>query len=173
MAIYISESGFITLTLSAIETSTEYEACGILLGYKVKHKRKTIYYVENVIPYQIAKRAPDSIRPIRRKRIRKIFPKYMKYKIIGEFHTHPEGSVSLSKPDKDFIRSSNYQLEVVVAIRLSNETHRWSYKRKILSGSIDKYLIEIAGWKVCDKKIIEQIIRCPFAVGFDYSEPFE
>ncbi len=175
MAIYISESGFITLTLSAIETSTKFEASGILLGYEVKHNRVPTYYVENVIPYQIAERTSDSIivHSSRRKRVRKVFPNYMKYKIIGEFHTHPESSVKLSDDDKEYIRSSGYQLEIVVAIQQSEDTYPWDYKKMKLSGSIDKYFIEIAGWRVKDKKIFKQRIRCPFAVGFAYSKPIK
>jgi hypothetical protein len=95
----------------------------------------------------------------------------MKYKIIGEFHTHPDDCTDLSEADEDFIRSSKYQLEIVVAIRQSNETRPWGYKGGILSGSIDKYLIEIAGWRVGDRRTVKQKLRCPFAVGFDYSEP--
>lgn len=174
MAIYISENGFIALTLSAIETSIKYEATGILLGYEVKRKDRITYYVENVIPYQIAERTSESVSvyPGRRNRVRRVFPNYMKYKIIGEFHTHPEGNIALSPADKEFIRSSDYKLEIVVAIEIANKTHAWNYKNKILSGSIDKYLIKIAGWRVENEKIVPQIIRCPFAVGFDYAKPF-
>ena len=174
MAIYISENGFIALTLSAIETSIKYEATGILLGYEVNRRGGITYYVENVIPYQIAKRTSDSVsvHSFRRNRIRKVFPNYMKYKIIGEFHTHPQGNIDLSSEDKKFIRSSNYKLEIVVTIKKKNKNITWGYKNKTLSGSIDKYLMKIAGWRVGNKKIFKQIIRCPFAVGFDYSKPF-
>lgn len=173
MAIYISENGFIALTLSAIETSIKYEAAGILLGYEVRWKDRTVYYVENVIPYQLAERTADSVHPLTSKRMRRVFPNYMKYKIIGEFHTHPEAGVELTPEDKEFIRSSNYKLEIVVAIELSNERHTWGYKEKILSGSIDKYLIKIAGWRVENQKVVKQITRCPYAVGFDYLKPFD
>ncbi|MBI4378773.1 MAG: hypothetical protein HY578_06735 [Nitrospinae bacterium] len=177
MAIYISENGFIALTLSAIETSIKYEATGILLGYEVKRKDVINYYVENIIPYQIAERTSESVSvlPVRRNRIRRVFPNYMKYKIIGEFHTHPEGNIYLSPGDKKFIRSSGYELEIVVAIKIGNKTRRawdYNYKTKILSGSIDRYLIKIAGWRVENEKIVRQIITCPFAVGFDYLKPF-
>ena len=76
MPIYISEDAFITLTLSAIETSTNYEATGLLLG----NKSKNLYYVQNVIPYQIAKRTSDSVyvSPAKQKRIRRVFKNYIK-----------------------------------------------------------------------------------------------
>lgn len=97
----------------------------------------------------------------------------MKYQIIGEFHTHPEGDISLSDEDKAFIKSSDYQLEIVVAIEKNDSNNSWSYGEGVLSGSIEKYFISIAGWKVDRAKITKQTIRCPYAVGFDFSEPIE
>ena len=89
--------------LAAIETSTKYEASGILLGYDVFHKRKHTYFMESVIPYQIAERAEDSIyvAPHRKKRIRRVFHHYMKYKIIGEFH----GNYYFARHDVPFIKA--------------------------------------------------------------------
>jgi len=169
MAVYISENGFVTLTLCAIETSTKYEASGILLGYEAKGT----YYVENVIPYQIAERSSDSVyvHPARQKRIRRVFKNYMKYKIIGEFHTHPDGAADLSDDDNGLIRSSGYELEIVVAVNLNNSKNTWAYKKGFLSGSIDKYNLVIAAWKVGRNKMMKQSLRCPFAVGFDYLMP--
>lgn len=171
MAIYLSETGFITLTLSAIETSIKYESSGYLLGYKVG---KT-FFVENVIPYQIARRTPDSIdvHPLKRRRIQKVFKNYMKYRIIGEFHTHPEGGIKLSMDDKEYIRDNNYELEIVVAITKGDGESPWDYAKGVLSGSIDKYFIQIAGWRVYPKKVVKQTLQCPFAVGFDFSKPIE
>lgn len=169
MAVYISENGFITLTLCAIETSIKYEASGILLGYQAKGT----YYVENVIPYQIAERSSDSVyvHPARQRRIRRVFENYMKYKIIGEFHTHPDGVAELSDDDNGVIRSSDYKLEIVVAVNLNNSKNNskntWAYKKGFLSGSIDKYELVIAAWKVGRDKMIKQLLTCPFAVGFD------
>lgn len=165
MPIYISEDAFITLTLSAIETSINYEATGLLLGHKTGNK----YYLQNAIPYQIAQqRTSDSVSvsPAKQRRIRRVFKNYMKYKIIGEFHTHPEGSVKLSKDDKAIIKDSDYELEIVVAIKKKKSTSAWQYKKGILSGSIDKYYIKIGCWRVRRKKITKLSIRCPFAVGF-------
>lgn len=164
MPIYISEDAFITLTLSAIETSTNYEASGLLFG----HKTGNTYYIQNAIPYQIAKRTPDSVSvsPAKQRRMRRVFKNYMKYRIIGEFHTHPERSVKLSKDDKEIIRGSGYELEIVVAITKKELDSLWHYKKGVLSGSIDKYFIEICCWRVRKEKIIRLSIRCPFAVGF-------
>lgn len=166
MPIYISEDAFITLTLSAIETSTSYEATGLLLG----HKSGSNYYIQNAIPYQLAKRTSDSVyvSPAKQKRIRRVFKNYKKYKIVGEFHTHPDGSINLSQDDKEIIKESNYELEIVVAINRDAHKSPWHYDKKVLSGTIDKYRIEIGCWKVKDKKTTQLIIRCPFAVGFDY-----
>ncbi len=164
MPIYITEDAFITLTLSAIETSIKYEATGLLFG----HKTGDTYYLQNAIPYQIAKRTSDSvcISPAKQRRIRRVFKNYMKYKIIGEFHTHPEGSVKLSEADKAVIRNSDYELEIVVAITKGELNNPWQYKKGILSGSIDKYYIEIGCWRVREKTITKLSLRCPFAVGF-------
>jgi proteasome lid subunit RPN8/RPN11 len=164
MPIYISEDAFITLTLSAIETSIKYEATGLLLG----HKSGDTYYVQNTIPYQLAERTSDSVYITRskQKRIRRVFNNYMKYRIIGEFHTHPNGSIKLSEGDKEFIRNRNYNLEVVVAIRKVNINSPWNYKKSVLSGSIDKYFIEIGCWRVKEQKVTKLKIRCPFAFGF-------
>ena len=169
MPIYISEDAFISLTLSAMETSIQYEATGLLLGYESENH----YFVENAIPYQLAERTSDSayISPIKQSRIRRIFKNYMKYRIIGEFHTHPEGTIKLSAADKQFIRERDYQLEVVVAITKSEITNQWDYKNGLLSGSIDKYFIEIGCWTVKNRRVTKLRIRCPFAVGFDFSEP--
>jgi hypothetical protein len=57
MPIYISENAFITLTLSAIETSTRYESTGLLLG----HQSKDMFYVEEVIPYQLLNSVANSL----------------------------------------------------------------------------------------------------------------
>ncbi len=171
MAIYIGENAFITLTLSAIETSIKYEASGILMGYEASD----VYYIESVIPYQVAERTDSSIHvdPRKRERIRRVFNTYMKYQIIGEFHTHPEGDIELSEEDKKVIRSSDYELEIVVAIEKTNSSCPWDYEKGVLSGSIDKYLVKIAGWKVGKQRITKQTIRCPYAVGFDFSKPLK
>jgi proteasome lid subunit RPN8/RPN11 len=169
MPIYISEDAFITLSLSAIETSTLYEASGLLLGYK----SGSSYFVQNAIPYQIAKRTKNSVSVshIKQKRIRRVFKNYMKYLIIGEFHTHPDGSYELSDEDIEFIRDREYQLEIVVAICKDDSDSPWHYDKGILSGSIDKYFIEIGCWRVKKKDVNKLSIRCPFAVGFDFSKP--
>jgi len=169
MPIYISEDAFITLTLSAIETSTKYEATGLLLG----HKSEGTYYVQNAIPYQLAERTPNSVfvSHAKQRRIRRVFKNFMKYQIIGEFHTHPDGSIKLSKADKEVMKESNYELEVVVAINRDDLKNSWHYDKGVLSGSIDKYNIEIGCWKVRDKKTTKLSIRCPFAVGFDFVKP--
>ena len=171
MPIYISEDAFITLTLSAIETSIKYEATGLLLG----HKSGDTYYVQNAIPYQLAERTSNSVYITRskQKRIRRVFKNYMKYKIIGEFHTHPDGSIELSQGDKEFIRDRNYELEVVVAIEKDEMNSPWHYEKGVLSGSIDKYFIEIGCWRVREKKVTKLSIRCPFAVGFDFVNPIK
>ncbi len=169
MPIYISENGFITLTLSAIETSINYEASGLLLGYE----SGDTYYVETVIPYQLAQRTARSVSvsPRKRQRMRRVFKNYMKCKIIGEFHTHPHGDVALSHSDKKAIRTGGYELEIVVAIKKTVVARRWHYERGILSGTIDKYDIEIASWRLGGARQTKLSIRCPFAVGFDVSEP--
>lgn len=163
MSIYISEDAFIALTLSAIETSIKYEATGLLLGYKSDSN----YFVENAIPYQIAERTSDSVyvTPAKQRRIRRVFKNYMKYRIVGEFHTHPDGSINLSEADKKVVRESDYKLEIVVAITKDNMNSRWRCEKRVLSGSIDKYYIEIGCWRVRKKGVIKLNIRCPFAVG--------
>ena len=112
MNLYISENAFIALTLSAIETYVYREATGVLLGYK---KGDDAYYVEAVVPFQWVKRTKDSakIAPQRRKRVYDVLTDYMKYEIIGEFHTHPRGEAKLSKNDKEYIRENNYKIELV------------------------------------------------------------
>lgn len=169
MPIYISEDAFISLTLSAIETSTLYEASGLLLGYK----SGSTYFVQNAIPYQIAKRTKKSvsISHVKQRRIRRVFKNYMKYRIIGEFHTHPDGSFELSDGDIEFIRDRDYQLEIIVAISRDESTSSWHYDEGVLSGSIDKYFIEMGCWRVKEEKVNKLSIRCPFAVGFDFNKP--
>ena len=82
MPIYISEDAFITLTLSAIETSVKYESAGLLLGYKADK----VFYVQNVIPYQLAERSSDSVYVPRARasRLRRVFKNYLKYKETSE-----------------------------------------------------------------------------------------
>ncbi|MFA7420738.1 MAG: hypothetical protein WCZ90_13720 [Melioribacteraceae bacterium] len=171
MPIYISEDAFITLTLSAIETSTKYEASGLLLGYI----SGDIFYIQNTIPYQIAERKSDSVSVPRakKKRMERVFDNYMKYRIIGEFHTHPEGNIELSESDKEFIRDRNYNLEIVVSIRKDECKSPWHYEKGVLSGSIDKYFIEIGCWRVKEQRVSKLTIRCPFAVGFDFVPPLK
>jgi proteasome lid subunit RPN8/RPN11 len=171
MPIYISEDAFITLTLSAIETSTNYEASGLLLGYK----SEGMYYVQNTIPYQLAERSVNSVSVSKSKqsRIQRVFGNYMRYKIIGEFHTHSDGSTNLSEGDIDYIRSRGYNLEIVIAIRKDDLNNPWSYEKGVLSGSIDKYFIEICCWRVERNKTVKLKLRCPFAVGFDFVPPIK
>ena len=138
------------------------------------HKSKDTYYVESVIPYQIAERTPDSasVPKAKQKRIRRVFKNYMRYRIIGEFHTHPDGSIKLSGHDKRVIKSSGYELEIVVAINKEGLSQPWDYRDGVLSGSIDKYDIEIACWRVRSRRAIKLTLRCPFATGFDFLKPF-
>jgi len=169
MSIYISENAFISLTLSAIETSIVCEANGILLGYIVKNRNKNRYFIENAIPYQLADRTETSSKILekRRKRLYRVFLNYTKYDIIGEYHTHPNGTTQLSNADKEFIKTSGYNLEIVISITKDGNTKidNWRYKNNTLLGNIDKYNIQIAGWQVTNV-LVKHIIRCPYAVGF-------
>lgn len=167
MSIYIGDDAFIALTLSAIETSIKYEATGILLGYRSGRD----YYIANAVPYQLAERTSESVYvpPRRQKRIRRIFKNYLKYEIVGEFHTHPDGIAELSRADRKVIRSSGHQLEIVIAISKNDSDSPWHYEKGVLSGSIDKYELEIACWKVKDKRTTKLTVQCPYAVGFDFT----
>ena len=63
-------------------------------------------------------------------------------------------------------------MEIVVAINIKKDQRKraWNNDKGVLSGSIDKYFIEIGCWKIRDKKTTKLNIRCPFAVGFDFKK---
>ncbi len=169
MNIYISENAFMILTLSAVETSVTRECAGLLFGYQTPEK----YFLELATPFQLANRKYDTIyiNPMRKHKLYRMIDNYLKYQFVGEYHSHPEGVPHPSEDDIKYIIREQYPIEIIMSIREDKEFKPWTIRRNILSGSLDRYFIEMASFQLVGKGKNQNVkilnIECPYALGFE------
>lgn len=170
---FIYEPAFIHMVVSSVEVYPK-ECLGVLLGYRawnsVDKIRRAI--IEQAISFQTAERSRNSVEVKEKHEFR---CKDMLYKLcslesIGDFHSHPDASTSLSPADKRSMDCGN--VEIVVATSRKKKTTPWRYDtaKKELSGVFGDYRFNIAAYSCFKSKNhkvgFEKIhLICPFALG--------
>jgi len=170
---FIYETPFTIMLVSAVEVFPK-ECLGLLLGYRawdsIDKTRRAI--VEQVVAYQSAERGRSKVE-VREKpefRCKDMFYKLSSLEPLGNFHSHPNMTTSLSKADRNSMEVGD--IEIIVAISKKRKTTPWryDYNRKELSGVFGDFRFDVA---VCScfkskngsKKFRKIDLQCPFALG--------
>jgi proteasome lid subunit RPN8/RPN11 len=173
------------MVVSSVEVYPK-ECLGVLLGYRAWHSldktRRAI--IEHAISYQTAERTRNTVEVKEKHELR---CKDMLYRLcslesIGDFHSHPDTTTSLTPADKKSMEAGN--VEIVVATSEKKRTTPWRYNlsKKELSGVFGNYRFDVAAYscfKLKNREVnFEKIhLICPFALGvgskfIDTSDPF-
>ena len=170
MKVYISETAFINIILSAIEVYRK-ECLGVLLGHKVGSNK---YVVEYAVPYQSADRkyAEVRLKTMREERLRKNL-KFLTYiSEIGDFHSHCNATTELSDTDiKDMDLNKN-NIYMILSVCDQKKRIPWqSLKEGDISGSIGRdFSVRLTCYYIDRKKNkpTKAKIICPYALSFEY-----
>ncbi len=170
MKVYISETAFVNIILSAIEVYRK-ECLGILLGHKVGSNK---YIVEYAVPYQSADRRYTEVRlkTMREQRLKKNL-KFLTYiSEIGDFHSHCNGTIELSNTDIEDMEGSKNNISIIVSVTNQKKRIPWqSLKDGDISGNIgNDFSVRLSCYYIDRKKnkpSKAQLI-CPYALSFKY-----
>jgi proteasome lid subunit RPN8/RPN11 len=189
--IIITKPCFFTIAASCVEVYNK-ETAGFLLGSLGRGRRAVT--LEAAYPLQTARRKPTEVRPgnVRAYKRAEAAIYSVDYRLVGEYHSHPEGSPALSRADLSYIQARDRLLrsrgvltgrrrflELVVAVRrqeyVSPRTRGWlvrSYASKVsarlaINGggyrlTFGAYWLETAG---PEARPIETEIRLPWWSG--------
>lgn len=158
----ITEKTLIEIITSSVEIYKK-EAFGILLGEK--HKKHYMAY--DAISFLSAKRSYESIKvpTIRVNRVNYTLSHLTKFRVIGDFHSHPEGPDKLSGLDKKDIRNSGLGLSILIVVtKIKKKVHNWKIEDNNIVGFIgNKYHIKIMAFEYNKKedKLTHIKIVCP------------
>ncbi|MEW6686662.1 MAG: Mov34/MPN/PAD-1 family protein [Candidatus Edwardsbacteria bacterium] len=168
MQVYISESAFWGLLVSAIEVYKK-ECYGILLG----HCDQNMFIVDHAVACQKAERHSTWVKA-REKSYQKIvhfFENLPNLYIIGDFHSHPTTEAYLS--EDDVASMSLKEIYILIEIRDKAKDKWWSYNEDgTISGTTDSWFIKLVAYYIdpeTERPKIADLV-CPFAIGFDIKE---
>lgn len=159
----LSRQAFIDMITNAVEVYKK-ESFGILIG--VRHKKH--YFVSDVIAYQMATNEYETVdvTTFRVNRINFALSHLTNQKVIGDFHSHPEGPDRLSATDVADLFKGTPTLTCLVSIYKSRKCEQWKRNPdNSISGSIGgKFFIRIAAFEVVHKKsqLRRLKIVCPY-----------
>ena len=168
MRVYLSETAFIDLLLSAAEVYKR-ESLGILLGYKPEGR----FIIEHAFSFQTARRKHKGVtfQHKNHKKIEPILEKFDRLQIIGDFHSHTQFGVTKGLPipsDEDIKEMKDGQVYLIVAINNNEKTLNWGENRDgTISGSVGEFFFKIAAYFLGGASGIKRArIHCPFPPGF-------
>ena len=170
----ITEKTLVEIIASSVEIYKK-EAFGILLGEK--HKKHYMAY--DAISFLSAKRSYGfvNVPTIRANRVNYTLSYLTKFKIIGDFHSHPEGPDKLSGLDKSDIRNSGLGLSVLIIVtKAKKKSHNWKIEDNNIIGFIgNKYHIKIMAFEYDKKedKLFHLKIVCPSLKKLNKLQPIK
>jgi len=137
----INRASFTTMVTSAIEVYPQ-ECLGVIFGRKTGHT----FVVEYAFAYQTAKRGKTVVDIDRRikKRIEEVLQKFIRFKKIGDFHSHTTNTgTRLSSIDrKDF--SGNDDIGIVVHV--AKRRRKSKCHVKALTGVMGNFVFDMAAY---------------------------
>lgn len=179
MKVYLSESTFLGLLLSAAEVYKK-ECLGYLLGYRLEDR----FIVEHAFSLQTASRRLKGVilGDKNQKKIEEVLERFDKLQIIGDFHSHTQfgETKGLPIPSEDDIKTmKSGNIYLIVAVNDIDKVYSWSENRDgTISGSVGRLFFKIAAYYLAKKKkgspeesspegtVKRAKIYCPFPPGF-------
>lgn len=163
-SVVIEEPAFISMVAAAIEVYNK-ETCGVLLG----KKRKQSYIVKHTVTYQIAERKKSAVTLDSEYEERVNRANYLlgSHRPIGDYHSHIDGPMHLSKCDKKDLQSSGEGLSLLLVIKKTKKQRRWGYdsKNRRLVGSVgDEFSVSIMAYYYdhIRRRIFKIPLRCTY-----------
>ena len=157
----LSEDAFISLVTSCVEVYKK-ESFGLLLG--IMHRKH--YMVIDTINYQSAKRGyvEVSVTPNKVKRMNYVLKRVTDLRVIGDFHSHPDGPEYLSDTDYDEIAKSGTPLSVLVVVKKTRKHGKWEVHKDLsVSGTIgNRFFVKILAFEFDGREIYPIKIVCPY-----------
>lgn len=159
----IQELAFSEMIIASLEVYKK-ECFGLLLGEVHKHH----YLVTDTYYFQDAKRSYDGVdvNQIRMNRVDKLLNFLSTDKVIGDFHSHPNGPMVLSGFDKYEVLHGETSLAMLVGIWPMKKEQPWKvHDDYSISGTIaGRYFVRIRAFEA-DKKAnriyhIRIVCRC-------------
>lgn len=168
MRVYLSETAFVDLLLSAAEVYKR-ESLGILLGYKPEGR----FIIEHAFSFQTARRKHKGVIFAHKnhKKIEPILDKFDRLQIVGDFHSHTQFGEAKGLPipsDEDIKEMKEGQVYLIIAINNNEKTLNWGENRDgTISGSAGEFFFKIAAYFRSGSSTIKRArIHCPFPPGF-------
>ena len=122
--------------------------------------------VIDTINYQSAKRGyvEVSVTPNKVKRMNYVLKRVTDLRVIGDFHSHPDGPEYLSDTDYDEIARSGTPLSVLVVVKKTRKHRRWKVHKDLsVSGNIgSKFFVKIMAFEFDGREIYPIKIVCPY-----------
>ena len=146
MRAVLSRSVMISTILSALEVYKK-ETYGILLG----RKRNGAIMLDQAATFQTAVRDYEyvSLDKARENRINNTLRYISGMKVVGDFHSHPDGPDKLSKHDmKELHKGGKDDVSLLLFVKKSPTKQKWKYdvSRRRISGTAGGYFIGISVW---------------------------
>ncbi len=160
----IQEPALVALLTAAMEVYPK-ETFGLVFGSRFKKK----FIIKNALTYQNATRKKNetSIWPAQERKVRYVLNEVSGYSIIGDFHSHPEDTCSLSKHDKKDMIEDGEHFAILISVFEWDEKVKWHYdkKEKFIEGTIHSgdFLINIkAYYREPGTRVIRKLrLDCP------------
>ncbi len=168
MDIFLEESALLGLLVASAEVYKK-ECYGVLLGYRLNDR----FIVSGSIAYQSADRKPSEVylRPHRRRVVESVLKNIPKYRVLGEFHSHPmfadrRATIRLGPMDAEDMAGEDVQ--ILVAINDKSRNQKWIAKADgSISGTFGNHHFNIGAYYyrggVKKRKPILGRLCCPFA----------
>jgi len=166
----ISEPAFVALVSAALE-AYDKETLGAIMG--TVYKKKIL--IKHAVAYQCAIRKLEevSIWPAKEKKIRDAINALTGYKILGDFHSHPDWTCVLSKHDKADMIENGTRISVLISVgQADGNKIPWGYDKdeKFLYGTLrGDFLLNIRVYarELNSKRIYKVPIDCPFVTSMN------
>jgi proteasome lid subunit RPN8/RPN11 len=169
MRVYLSETAFMDLLLSAAEVFKK-ECLGYLLGYRLEDR----FIVEHAFSLQSASRQRRGVdlSVANKRKIEPILEKFHRVQIIGDFHSHTPYGESRGLPvqsAEDVAEMKPGNIYFIVAINNRPKAVPWKENRDgTISGSVERFFFKISAYYLNGTgEPRKSKIHCPFPPGFD------
>lgn len=157
----LGERAFISMVTSCVEVYKK-ESFGVLLGKM--HKKH--YMVIDTINYQSAKRGyvEVTVSDAKVKRMNYVLGCIADFRVIGDFHSHPDGPDHLSETDYEELAEGGTPLTVLVVVKKSSKIKDWVVNKDMsISGSVGKrFFVKLMAYEFDGREIYPIKIVCPY-----------
>jgi len=162
--VILRNQAFVNMLASTLEVYKK-ESYGILMG----RRQGSDYVVRQAFSYQSAKRHYDwvTVDPRRRNRIDALLQTIMRYRFLGDYHSHIDWPDHLSEADKKEMREQAIPLSLLILVKDTNRRRKWRFLEsdQSLTGTVaDRYFVKLYAFEYDpDARRIRKLrVRCNY-----------